>query len=105
MNIGTHHIERHVFQAIQYLSDCVEALQFAPAGLSLPVPAHPVRSYSTRRTTRLGRPASLYLLHPCSRMNLARSTALHAAQKPAFPATHEQSGLGSNNHSYRTSPR
>jgi len=73
MSNGTHHIERQLYQAFQYLSDCIEALQFAPAGLSLPVPAHPVRSYSTRRTT----------------MNLARSTALHAAQKPAFPATHE----------------
>jgi hypothetical protein len=89
MSNGTHHIERQLYQAFQYLSDCIEALQFAPAGLSLPVPAHPVRSYSTRRTTRLWHPASLYLLHPCSRMNLARSSALHAAQKPAFPATHE----------------
>jgi len=53
--------------------DCIEALQHAPAGLSLSVPAHRVRSCSTRK------PA----------MNLARSDALHAAQNPTFPATHE----------------
>jgi len=73
MSDGTHHNERQMYQAIQYLSDCIEALQFAPAGLSLPVPAHPVRSCSTRNWA----------------MNLARSNALHAAQKPASPATHE----------------
>jgi len=73
MSDGTHHIERQMYQAIQYLSAGVEAIQCAPAGLSLPVPAHPVRSCSTRSWA----------------MNLARSDALHAAQKPASPATHE----------------
>ncbi len=93
MSNGTHNDKRHMYQAVQNQRACVEALQLAPAGLSLAVPAHRGRSCSTRRTTRLWHPASLYLLHPCSRMNLTRSIALHAAQKPSFPATHEQSGL------------
>jgi len=62
-----------MYQAKQNQRACVEAFQLAPAGLSLPVPAHRARSCSTRRTT----------------MNLARSIALHAAQKPTFPATRE----------------
>ncbi len=73
MSNGIHNYKRHMYQAIQNQPACIEALQFAPAGLSLPVPAHRARSYSTRRTT----------------MNLARSIALHAAQKPTFPATRE----------------
>ncbi len=83
-----------MYQAMQNQPACFEASQLAPAGLTLPVPAHRIRSCSTRRTTRLGRPASLYLLHPCSRMNLARSIALHAAQKPTSPATREIFELG-----------
>ena len=63
-------------QAIQKNSACVEALAYAPPGLLLPVPAHRVRSCSTRSPT----------------MTLARSIALHAAQEPTFPATHKQSG-------------
>ena len=73
MSNGTYHIERQSYQAIQYLSEPVEALQSAPAGLPLPVPAHPVRSCPTRSRA----------------MNLARSDVLDAAQKPASPATHE----------------
>ena len=89
MNSGTQNANCHMYQVIKYLSDCVEVLQFVLAGLSLPVPAHPVRSCSTRSRARLWHPASLYLLHPCSRMNLARSDALHAAQKLTFPVIHE----------------
>ncbi len=37
-----------MIQAVQHLSDHVEGLQLAPAGLSLPVPAHRVRSCSIR---------------------------------------------------------
>ena len=77
MSNGIHNGKQLMHQALQSQATCVEALQFAPAGLSLPVPAHRVRSCSTRRTT----------------MTLARSIALHAAQKPSSPATHEQSGL------------
>ncbi len=95
MSNGTHNNKWYMYQAMQNQRAGFEALKGAPAGLSLPVPAHRARSCSTRRTTRLWHPASLYLLHPCSRMNLARSIALHSAQKPIFPATHEQSGLSS----------
>jgi len=77
MSDGIHNEKQHMHQALQRQLACVEALQFAPAGLSLPVPAHRFRSCSTRRPT----------------MNLARSIALLAAQKPSFPATHEQSEL------------
>ena len=66
-----------MYMAIQNQSARVEALQFALAGLSLPVPANRPRSYSTRS------PA----------MNLARSVALHSAQKPIFPATRVIFGL------------
>ena len=41
MSDGTHYNERQMYQAIQYLSACIEPLQSAPAGLSLPVPASP----------------------------------------------------------------
>jgi hypothetical protein len=77
MNNGTQNDHRFVYQVIQDFSACVTAMQFAPAGLSIPVPAHPVRSCSTRSWA----------------MNLARSDALHVAQKPTFPAIHEMSGL------------
>ncbi len=73
MNDGTHNDRQHMYQAIQYFSASVGAFQFAPAGLSLLVPAHRPRSCSTRSPT----------------MTLARSNALHSAQKPTFPATHE----------------
>ena len=73
MSNGTHNDKRQMYLVMLNLRACVEALQFAPAGLSLPVPAHRGRSCSTRRTT----------------MNLARSAALHATQKPASPATHK----------------
>jgi len=66
-----------MYQAIQNKMACVEELQFAPAGLSLAVPAHRARSCSTRS------PA----------MNLARLNALHLAQQPTFPATREMFGL------------
>jgi hypothetical protein len=62
-----------MYKVIQNYSARVAMIQFAPAGLSLPVPAHSVRSRSTRSWA----------------MNLARSDALHAAQKPTFPAIHE----------------
>jgi len=76
MSNGTHNYEHHMIQAIQKQLDCIEALGLKPAGPSLPVPAHRSRSCSTRSPT----------------MNLARSIALHTAQKPTFPATHENSG-------------
>ena len=66
MSNGTHNNQRHVYQAIQSVLACIAVLQFAPAGLSLPVPANRSRSCSTRSRA----------------MNLARSIALHAAQKP-----------------------
>jgi hypothetical protein len=37
-----------MFQEDQHLAAQVEGLQLTPAGLSLPVPAHRVRSCSTR---------------------------------------------------------
>jgi hypothetical protein len=77
MSNGTDNYKWYMFQAIQNLRACFEAMKFAPAGLSLPVPAHRARSCSTRRIT----------------MNLARSIALYAAQKPASPATHKYSEL------------
>ena len=89
MSDGTHNNILHRYLAIRKQSASAVGLQFVPAGLPLPVPAHRARSCSTRKTTRLGRPASLYLLHPCSRINLTRSIALHSAQKPTSPATHE----------------
>ena len=61
-----------MYQGIHNQSALIEALQFVPAGLSLPVSAHRARSYSTR-----------------SPMNLARSNALHATQEPTIPATRE----------------
>ena len=73
MNNGTQNDHRHVYQVAPEQSVCVAAIQFAPAGLSLPVPEHPARSSSTRNWA----------------MNLARSDALHAAQKPTIPAIHE----------------
>jgi len=73
MSNGTHYNQRHVYQVLQSFSGCIAVLQFVPAGLSLPVPANRSRSCSTRSRA----------------MNLARSTALHAAQKPTIPATHE----------------
>ncbi len=73
MSNGTHNNHRHVYQALQSFSTRIAALQFAPAGLSIAVPANRVRSCSTRSRA----------------MNLARSAALHAAQKSTFPATHE----------------
>jgi len=76
MNDGTGNDDRYMLQTRQYFSAGGEALQFSPAGLSLSVSAHCGRSCSTRRTT----------------MNLARSIALHATQKPKIPATHENSG-------------
>ncbi len=78
MSNGTHNSHRHVYQALQSFSTCIAAFQFAPVGLLLAVPANRVRSSSTRSRA----------------MNLARSAALHAAQKPTFPSTHEWSGLG-----------
>jgi len=77
MSDGIHNEKQHMHQALQNQSASIEALRFAPAGLSLPVPAHRFRSCSTRSPT----------------MNLARSIALHAAQQPSIPATHEQSRL------------
>ncbi len=62
-----------MYQAIQNQLGFVDALQFATAGLSLPVLANRARSCSTRSTT----------------MNLARSIALRATQEPTIPATHE----------------
>ena len=73
MSDGTQIDKQHRFQVLQNFSAGVEALQAAPAGLSLSVPANRGRSCSTRN------PA----------MTLARSAALHAAQKPTIPATHE----------------
>lgn len=67
-----------MYRGIQKQSALNEGLQFAPAGLSLPVSAHRVRSCSTRS------PA----------MNLARSIALHATQEPTLPATREVFELG-----------
>ncbi len=61
MSDGTHHNERQMYQAIQYLSDCIEALQFAPAGLSLPAPAarpillNPLLGYESRTIERAAR--------------------------------------------------
>jgi hypothetical protein len=73
MNNGTQNDSWRKYQVIQEYSVCNAAIQAAPAGLSLPVPAHLVRSCSTRSWA----------------MNFARSDALHAAQKPTFPAIHE----------------
>ncbi len=73
MSNGTDNYKRHRYQVLQNFSVDVEALQVAPAGLSLSVPAIRARSFSTRN------PA----------MTLARSAALHAAQKPTIPPTHE----------------
>jgi len=73
MNNGTQNNHRHVHQVIPEHSIIIVAMQFAPAGLSLPVPAHPARSCSTRSWA----------------MNLARSNVLHAAQKPTIPAIHK----------------
>jgi len=73
MNNGTQNANRHVYRVIEDYSACVAMIQFAPAGLSLPVPAHLVRSCSTRSWA----------------MNFARSDVLHAPQKPSFPAIHE----------------
>ncbi len=77
MSNGTDNNQRHVYKLLRSFSACIAVLQFAPAGLSLPVPANRARSCSTRSPT----------------MTLARSIALHAAQKPAFPATREIFGL------------
>ncbi len=77
MSNGTYNDLRQVYQAIEKPLASVKALQFSPAGLSFPVPAHRGRSCSTRSWA----------------MNLARSAALHSAQKPTIPPTHEQSGL------------
>ena len=76
MSNGFQKDKRHMYQASKNFSVGFEALQFAPAGLPLPVPAHRARSSSTRS------PA----------MNLARSIALHSAQKPR-PASCRMSGL------------
>jgi len=73
MSDGTNNYKRHMNQVLQNFSAGVEALQYSPAGLSLSVPANRARFCSTRN------PA----------MTLARSAALHAAQKPTIPATHE----------------
>jgi hypothetical protein len=73
MNNGIQNDHRHVYQVTPEQSVCVAAIQLAPAGLSLSVPAHPARSCSTRSWA----------------MNLARSDTLHAAQKPTVPAIHE----------------
>ncbi len=73
MSDGTDNYKRRMNQVLQNFSVDVEALQVAPAGLSLSVPANHGPSCSTRN------PA----------MTLARSAALHAAQKPTIPATHE----------------
>jgi hypothetical protein len=73
MSNGAHNEMQRVHQAIQINSTCVRSFEDSPAGLLPPVPAHRIRSCSTRSYT----------------MNLARSTALHAAQKPTIPATHE----------------
>jgi len=42
-------------QAFQHSLVCVEVLQFAPAGLTLPVPAHRARSCSTRSPRNVSR--------------------------------------------------
>ena len=86
-----------MYKGIQKQSVLIQALKLAPAGLSFLVSARRVRSCSTRSPTRLWHPASLYLLHPCSRMNLARLNALHSALQPRpghLMNTCEMFGLG-----------
>ncbi len=73
MSDGTDYYMQHMYQAMQIRPACIEGPQFSPAGLSLPVGSCSFRSCSTRSDT----------------MNLARSIALRAAQKPTSPATHE----------------
>ena len=76
MSNGTHKSKWHMCQALKSISANFVTVQFVPAGLSLPVPAHRERSCSTRSPT----------------MNLARSNALHSAPKPR-PASCRMSGL------------
>ena len=77
MNNGAQNDRRHVCLVTPEHSVCIAAIQFAPAELSLRVPARRARSCSTRSWA----------------MNFARSDALHATRKPTIPAIHEKSGL------------
>jgi hypothetical protein len=70
MSNGTQNDRRIVYQELRCYSACIAEVQLVPAGLLLPVPAHPSRSSSTRSRA----------------MNLFRSAGLHTAQKPTFPA-------------------
>ena len=55
MSAGAQERNGFAIQMVAIFSAKVEVLQFAPAGLTLPVPAHRARSCSTRRPRNVSR--------------------------------------------------
>jgi hypothetical protein len=118
MSVGSHNGIWFVIQSAEYNLILVDALRIAPAGLSLPVPAHRARSCSTD-SILLKKPSMAFstssiekrgfqltpifnglqppkmAVHPCTERSLSKNVVFQQAASPRHVSrTIERAALG-----------